>query len=124
MLRYQAPIHLVRHSLSQAFPESSWPFNVAVEHFIDAGERDAAGEYDYYYEGDVYTFDDGAERLKLRTYIESPTVASTLGLTSAALRWSTLAKGASRYLAARGITVIRALGPNGTYERWEPEEPA
>lgn len=89
-------------------------FQVTVEHFVDAGERDPSGQYDYYYKGDVYTFDDGVEQLQLRTYIESPTEASTLGLTCGALSRSSLADGASHYLAARGINIIRGLGPRGT----------
>ena len=29
---------------------------VTVEHFLDAGEQDANGDGDYFYEGDLFTF--------------------------------------------------------------------
>lgn len=113
-----------RRETAKAAHRRAWPFTVTVEHFVDAGDRDAAGQYDYYYEGDIYTFDDGTQQLKLRTYTDSPTEASTVGLRSAALSRSPLADAASQYLAARGITTVRALGPSGTYERWLPDAPS
>ena len=83
------------------------------------------GQYDYYYEGDIYTFDGGTEQLKLRTYTDSPTEAATIGLRSAALSRSPLAASAVRILGRlRGITTVRALGPSGTYERWSPDTPS
>lgn len=94
---------------------------VTVEHFLDVGEQDAEGLYEYYYEGDIYTFDDGTQRLKLRTYTDTPSEASAMGLRISALRRSPLAEPASRYLAARGVTTVTALGPSGTYEVWLPE---
>lgn len=113
-----------RREAAKAAHLRAWPFTVMVEHFVDAGERDAAGQYDYYYEGDIYTFDDGTQQLKLRTYIDSPSEASTIGLRVAALSRSPLAEAASHYLADRGIATVRALGPNGTYERWVPDVPS
>lgn len=114
----------VRREAAKAAHRRPWPFTVTVEHFVDAGDRDAAGLYDYYYEGDIYTFDDGTQQLKLRTYTDSPTEASTMGLRSAALSRSPLADAACQYLAALGITTVRALGPSGTYERWLPDAPS
>ena len=29
---------------------------VAIEHFLDAEEQDANGDWDYFYEGDLFTF--------------------------------------------------------------------
>lgn len=113
-----------RREAAKATHRRARPFTVTVEHFVDSGEMEAAGQYDYCYEGDIYTFDDGIQQLKLRTYIDSPTEASSMGLRSTSLSRSSLAEPASRYLAARGITTVRALGPSGTYERWVPDTPS
>lgn len=45
---------------------------VEKEHFVDAGEKDAEGYYDYYYEGDNYTitFDDVIYHTRI--YIDEP----------------------------------------------------
>lgn len=91
---------------------------VKVAHFVDAGERDSNGQYDYYYEGDVYTFVDHGERLVVRVYIEDPSTGSVVGLSASQLSESLMASEAANQLRRHGVHTLLALGPSGTYEVW------
>jgi len=93
--------------------------DVDVAHFVDAGEQDADGHYDYY-EGDTYTFISNGERIQVRTYVDDHSTAFFVGLTCAQATKSALAVEAARYLASAGRTVFRCLGSAGTYEAWTP----
>ena len=52
--------------------------NVQVTHHVDAGEQDANGMYDYFYEYDIYEFSDGRESLIARSYTDTPLQAHFL----------------------------------------------
>ena len=54
---------------------------IEKEHFIDAGEKDAEGYYDYYYEGDTYEIALQDVSYSGRCYIDSPTEFSFLSKT-------------------------------------------
>ena len=95
--------------------------DVEVTHFVDAGECDASGQYDYYYEGDTYTFVGEGERLVVRTYIENPSTGSAV-MTCRQMDVSRLAPEVMGYLRARGVQTLLCLGPNGTYEVWTPKD--
>lgn len=45
---------------------------IEKRHEIDAGEKDANGYYDYYYEYDDYLFSDGSLSILARSYSDSP----------------------------------------------------
>jgi hypothetical protein len=51
---------------------------VRKEHFVDAGERDAAGLYDYYYAYWIFSFRDGSLTLIARSYDDEPKKAHFL----------------------------------------------
>jgi hypothetical protein len=90
--------------------------DVGVEHFVDAGEQDAQGQYDYYYEYDDYTFERGAEKLKVRIYCDEPATALHRGLSPRQARTSELAPEVHRYLASRGVSTFKGIGPSGGYQ--------
>ena len=94
--------------------------DVVVEHFRDAGEQDANGKWDYYYEGDLYTFMAGAltreATLKARIYTDTPKRASFIEHRDR-LQASPTTPDAVEYLRARGVTEIHCLGPVG-YAIW------
>ena len=92
---------------------------VEVTHFVDAGERDAEGLYDY--EGDTYTFHEDSERLVLRTYSDDLKSAFFVGMTCDQVTASALADEVVRYLKSRGRTDFLCLGSRGTYEVWTSE---
>lgn len=94
---------------------------VEVSHFVDAGERDAEGLFDCYYEGDTYTFSEHGERLVLRTYSDDPSSAFFVGMTCDRVTASAVAAEAVRYLKSRGITTVLCLGSRGTYELWNSQ---
>jgi len=93
---------------------------VIVEHFRDAGERDANGDWGYFYEGDLFTFSAGANcdgaSLKARVYSDVPNRASFLELRER-VETSPLTDEAVEYLRSRGATEIDCLGPGG-YSVW------
>jgi hypothetical protein len=89
---------------------------IEVAHFVDAGEQGDDGLYDYYYEGDDYTFSHDARRLVLRTYVDDPSTAFFVGMTCKQVAESPLVVGAMRHLATLGTTRFLCLGESGTYE--------
>jgi hypothetical protein len=93
---------------------------VVVEHFLDAGEQDADGYWDYYYEGDLFTFraesNSDSAPLKARIYSDTPKRASFIERREK-LEASPLTPDAVAYLRARGATEIHCLGPVG-YGVW------
>lgn len=97
--------------------------DVEVAHFLDAGEKDADGLYDYYYEGDNFTFSEPEEQpLFARVYADEPTVASFGRLSCRQVAVHPLSRQAAEYLATRGVTTLRAFGPSGGYETWIPAD--
>jgi hypothetical protein len=95
--------------------------DVEVVHFLDAGEQDAQGEYDYYYEGDTFTFSWPGERPAVaRIYTYDTAAAVFVGFSCRQAEASPLASEAARYLASKGIATFRAVGPSGAYEAWKP----
>lgn len=56
------------------------PVQVEVSHFVDAGERDDDGLYEYYFEGDVHVRDQG-ERIDMCTYQDDPESGFFVGRT-------------------------------------------
>lgn len=96
--------------------------DVQVEHFRDAGERDATGEWDYLYEGDLFSFSAQAraerdEVLKARIYVDTPTRASFIEERSK-LERSLLTADAVEYLRQRGATEIFCIDPRVGYRVW------
>ena len=91
---------------------------VVVEHFLDAGAQDANGEWDYYYEGDLFILaaDDQSATLKARIYRDIPRRASFIERREK-LEASPLTDDAVEYLRSRGVTEIHCLGPVG-YGIW------
>lgn len=76
-----ASIRRLRALAPVAVSCQDWDADVAVEHFLDAGEQDASGEWDYFYEGDLFTFSAGAAKsrdaiLHARIYSDTPKRAS------------------------------------------------
>ena len=95
---------------------------VEVTHFVDAGERDAEGLYDFYCEGDTYTFHEDSERLVLRTYSDEPKSVFFVGMTCDQVTASALADEVGRYLKSREASPdFLCLGTTGTYEVWTSE---
>jgi hypothetical protein len=90
--------------------------DVVVEHFLDAGEQDANGDWDYFYEGDLLTFSAQGETLKARIYSDTPRRASFIERREK-LETSSIAEDAVAYLRDRGATEIYCLGPVG-YGTW------
>lgn len=96
--------------------------DVEVEHFRDVGAQDANGEWDYFYEGDTFTFSPfpGSQReqiLKARVYVDTPTRASFIE-DRAKLNTSPLKDQAAEYLRERGVTEIHCLGGPAGYAVW------
>lgn len=93
---------------------------VVVDHFLDAGEQDANGNWDYFYEGDLYTFTEDMSRdrasLKARIYSDSLSRASFIE-SRTKLETSPLTDEAVAYLRNCGVTEISCLGPVG-YGIW------
>jgi hypothetical protein len=100
------------------------PVEVIVEHFLDAGEQDANGDWDYYYEGDLFTFsadaDPNSASLKARIYTDTPKRASFIER-RARLETSPLTVEAVAYLRSRGVTEIHCLGPVGYGVWWSAD---
>lgn len=92
---------------------------VECHHHIDAGEQDAEGFYDYYYEYDLYHFSLGGFRLVVRSYSDTSTEASLLRLEAAGkvqkLQYKDLARPvvqqAVAYLHQQGKLRIRWFNP-------------
>lgn len=90
-------------------------------HFLDAGEQHAQGDYDYYYEGDTFTFSWPGERpLVARIYNDDTSTAVFVGVSCRQAEASPLASEAARYLASKGTNTFRAIGPSGANEAWKP----
>ncbi len=52
--------------------------NVSVSHHIDASDPDADGNYEYFYEYDIYRFSDGHRTLIARAYTDDSEKAAFL----------------------------------------------
>ena len=90
---------------------------VTVEHFLDAGEQDADGLWDYYYEGDNYLFRHSGEELRGRTYVDEPSRAN-FSATVRQCQESGVTHEAVQYLRSVGVREFFALGgPSGGYTR-------
>jgi hypothetical protein len=89
---------------------------VEVTHFIDAGAQDAEGLYDYYYEGDNYTFSRGSDRVQVRIYTDQPGIAYFVGMPCTSLHESATAREAIQHLQRVGKSDFRCLAMNGQYE--------
>jgi hypothetical protein len=94
------------------------PLEVEASHFVDAGQRDAKGQYDYYCRGRHGHFPEGAETLILRTYSDDPKTAFFVGVTCDEATAAKLADEAVRYLMSKGRTDFLCLSPERTYEFW------
>ena len=115
------------HSADERNARTAWltgakmlTVEVTVEHFLDAGEQDANGDWDYFYEGDLFTFSADTNShgaiLKARIYSDTPTRASFIEQ-RVKLETSPLTDEAVAYLRSRGATEIHCLGPVG-YGVW------
>ena len=96
---------------------------VTKEHQIDAGEKDAEGYYDYFYEYDIYTFTENGKKLIARKYTDDET-AHFLRIKSGGkermlmkedLETSFISK-AIQHLRNEGIEEVEYLANSG-YER-------
>jgi hypothetical protein len=94
--------------------------DVTIEHFLDAGKQDANGDWDYFYEGDLFTFsadaDNGRANLRARIYTDTPQRASFIEQREK-LETSPLTVEAVTYLRNHGATQIHCLGEGG-YGVW------
>lgn len=115
------------HSAGERNARTAWltgakmvTVEVTVEHFLDAGEQAANGDWDYFYEGDLFTFSADTNShgaiLKARIYSDTPTRASFIEQ-RVKLETSPLTDEAVAYLRSRGATEIHCLGPVG-YGVW------
>lgn len=96
--------------------------DVAVAHFLDASEQRPDGLYDYYYEGDNYTFSGGGDQVLVRTYDDQPGTAFFLRRSCRQIPESSLAQEARQYLSSRGVTTFKCIGSSGAgYEQIYPE---
>ena len=96
---------------------------ILVEHFLDAGQQDANGEWGYFYEGDPFTFSadsNAGATLRARIYSDTPTRASFLDSRDE-MDPSPFVDEAVAYLRSRGATEIYYLGPAG-YDIWSRAE--
>ena len=100
--------------------------HVQTSHHVDAGEQDADGIYEYYYEYDVTVFSEDGQSLVVRSYIDTPHEAHFLRaevgsyrrlLTDSDMR-SALAVEAIAHLRAQGKTEINWL--SGRRNGYEP----
>ena len=90
---------------------------VTVVHFLDAGEQDADGLWDYFYEGNNYLFRHGGEELRGRTYLDEPSRAYFIA-TVRQCEESGVTHDAVRYLRDVGVREFLALGEHpGGYTR-------
>lgn len=92
--------------------------DVVIEHFLDPGEQDTNGQWDYYYEGDRFTFkDQDGSTLKARIYSDTPKRASFVEPREK-LETSPLTDDAVGYLRRRGVTEVHCLGGPVGYRVW------
>ena len=100
------------HQSRRATSAKMLTVKVVVDHFLDAGEQDANGNWDYFYEGDLYTFTDDTNGdrpfLKARIYSDSPSRASFIE-SRTKLETSPLTDAAVAYLHNCGATEISCL---------------
>jgi hypothetical protein len=90
--------------------------NVEVVRWLDAGEPDADGDATYVHLGDDYTFTDGDEQLRVRRYLDDPTIVIFVGITCARLRESALAEAAIQHLSAPDRPDVLCLSGSGAFE--------
>ena len=99
---------------------------VECSHHIDAGELDADGDYDYYYEYDIYRFTLDRLSLVVRSYSDTSAQASIHGLEEAgksrALQFKDLQRPrvqqAKAHLQELGKQDVRWFNPR--YARYDP----
>ena len=96
---------------------------VTVEHFLDAGEQDANGDWDYFYEGDLFTFSADTNShgaiLKARIYSDTTTRASFIEQ-RVKLETSPLTDEAVAYLPVAGRQRSIASGRSDTASGRQP----
>lgn len=83
---------------------------VETSHHIDAGEQDADGLYDYYYEYDVYRFIDGEATLVARSYLDEPDAAHLLRIEEAGVGRLLAQADLARPLVSQALDHLRQLG--------------
>ena len=99
---------------------------VECNHHIDAGEQDADGFYDYYYEYDIYRFTLDRLSLVVRSYSDTSAQASILGLEEAGKSRALQFKDLQRPLVQQAKAHLQELGKqdvrwfNPRYARYDP----
>ena len=99
---------------------------VECSHHIDAGELDADGYYDYYYEYDICRFTLGGLSLVVRSYSDTSDQASILGLEEAGKSRALQFKDLQRPLVQQAKAYLQELGKqdvrwfNPRYARYDP----
>lgn len=98
---------------------------IQCTHHVDAGEQDADGFYDDYYEYDIFLFTGSDLTLKARSYSDEGSQVSLMGLLQAnkhrALEYADL----KRPLVQQAIDHLRSMGKtevrwfNSRYSRYE-----
>ena len=83
---------------------------VECSHHIDAGEQDAHGFYDYYYEYDLYRFTLGSQCLVVRSYNDTSSQASVLRLEEAGKSRALQFKDLQRPLVQQAKAHLQSLG--------------
>lgn len=99
---------------------------VTVSHHIDASEPDEHGDYEYYYEYDIFLFTEGPLTLKARSYSDEGSQASLMGLGQAGKLHLLEYKDLKLPLVQQAVNHLRSLGKsevrwlNPRYARYEP----
>ena len=99
---------------------------VRCTHHIDASEPDADGDYEYYYEFNIFAFEEGELTLKARSYSDESSQVSLMGLEQAGKHRALEYKDLKRPLVQQAIDHLRSIGKtevrwfNPKYARYEP----
>jgi hypothetical protein len=118
-----APVKTHENIRSKAIDHSQTQRLMKVEctHRVDASERDTDGEYDWYYEYDIYRFTEGDRTLIARSYTDTSSEAHFLHfeVQSRPVRLTTqdtkdpLLLEAATFLKSLGKKRLEFLGPEG-----------
>lgn len=99
---------------------------VQCSHHIDASDPDANGDYEYYYEYDIFLFSEGELTLQARSYSDESRSVSLMGLKQAGKHRTLEYKDLQRPLVQQAVDYMRNAGKtevrwfNLQYARYEP----
>lgn len=95
--------------------------NIHRSQHVDKSDLDENGEYDYYYEFEIFEFEEHGEKIVARSYADAPAEAYFIRIESKGKARTlvsddlktALFKGATRYLEEQGKSDIRWLSGKG-----------